>query len=63
MTELAHTPYEPLKLAFVLLPKYSMIAFSSLIEPIRLANRESDEILFEWLCYSLDGAPVAASNT
>ena len=62
MTEQAHSPYEPMKLAFVLLPKYSMIAFSSLIEPIRLANRESGETLFEWLCYSLDGAPVAASN-
>ena len=62
MTEQAHSPYEPMKLAFVLLPKYSMIAFSSLIEPIRLANRESDETLFEWLCYSLNGAPVAASN-
>lgn len=62
MTEQAHSPYEPLKLAFVLLPKYSMIAFSSLIEPIRLANRESGEALFEWSCYSLDGAAVAASN-
>ncbi|MDP6426507.1 MAG: GlxA family transcriptional regulator [Alphaproteobacteria bacterium] len=62
MTEQAHSPYEPLKLAFVLLPKYSMIAFSSLIEPIRLANRESGETLFEWSCYSLDGAAVAASN-
>ena len=62
MTEQPHSPYEPLKLAFVLLPKYSMIAFSSLIEPIRLANRESGETHFEWSCYSLDGEPVKASN-
>jgi transcriptional regulator GlxA family with amidase domain len=62
MSEQKQSPYEPLKLAFVLLPKYSMIAFSSLIEPIRLANRESGETLFEWSCYSLDGAPVEASN-
>jgi transcriptional regulator GlxA family with amidase domain len=27
-----------MKLAFVLLPEYSMIAFSSLIEPVRLAK-------------------------
>ena len=60
MTEQAS--YQPMELAFVLLPKYSMIAFSSLIEPIRLANRESGETYFEWSCYSLDGAPVAASN-
>ena len=62
MSEQKQSPYDPLKLAFVLLPKYSMIAFSSLIEPIRLANRESGETLFEWSCYSLDGAPVEASN-
>ena len=53
---------QPIKLAFVLLPNFSMIAFSSLIEPIRLANRESGETYFEWSCYSLDGAPVKASN-
>ena len=62
MTEQLHSPYEPLKLAFVLLPKYLMIAFSSLIEPIRLANRETGETQFEWSCYSLDGEPVEASN-
>ncbi len=60
MTE--QTSYQPMKLAFVLLPKYSMIAFSSLIEPIRLANRESGETYFDWSCYSLDGEPVEASN-
>ena len=54
--------YKPMKMAFVLLPKYSMVAFSSLIEPIRLANRESGESYFEWFCYSLDGTPVMASN-
>ncbi len=59
---LERSPYLPIKLAFVLLPKYSMIAFSSLIEPIRLANRESGETYFEWSCYSLDGTPVMASN-
>ena len=62
MTEEDQSPYAPLKLAFVLLPKYSMIAFSSLIEPIRLANRESGAELFEWACYSLDGEAVEASN-
>jgi transcriptional regulator GlxA family with amidase domain len=62
MTDPAPAGYQPMKLAFVLLPNYSMIAFSSLIEPIRLANRESGETFFEWACYSLDGEPVAASN-
>ena len=62
MSEQAYSPYEPVKLASVLLPKYSMIAFSSLIEPIRPSNRESCETHFEWSCYSLDGKPVEASN-
>ncbi len=60
--EIGHLTVNPQRLAFILLPKYSMIAFSSLIEPIRLANRESGSILFEWSCYSLNGEAVKASN-
>ncbi len=60
--ETGHLTVNPQRLAFILLPKYSMIAFSSLIEPIRLANRESGSNLFEWSCYSLDGEAVEASN-
>lgn len=58
----ASVTLEPTKLAFVLLPNYSMIAFSSLIEPLRLSNRAAGETHYTWRCYSLDGQPVAASN-
>ncbi len=49
-------------IAFVLINNYSMIAFSSAIEPLRLANRLSAKKLYTWTCYSLDGRPVRASN-
>ena len=39
-----------------------MIAFSSAIEVLRMANRLSGEKLYDWPIYSLDGQPVKASN-
>jgi AraC family transcriptional regulator, glycine betaine-responsive activator len=47
---------------FLLLPNYSMIAVSSAIEPLRMANRLSNERLYKWPVITLDGAPVTASN-
>ena len=49
------------KLAFVLLPNYSLMPYVSLIEPLRLANRVAGEPLYEWGTYSVDGQPVTAS--
>ncbi len=52
----------PVRIAFLTLPNYSMIAFSSAIEPLRMANRLASETLYEWPVVTLDGAPVPASN-
>ena len=52
----------PQKIGFILLPRFSMIAFTSAVEPLRLANRIDGRELYSWPIYSLDGAPVAASN-
>ena len=49
-------------LGLVLVPDFSMIAFTSLIEPLRLANRVSHQQLYDWKIYSIDGKPVTASN-
>src|SRR5260221_47245 len=49
-------------LGFALVPNFSMIAFASAIEPLRLANRVSGEEIFRWRLYSPDGHPVSASN-
>jgi transcriptional regulator GlxA family with amidase domain len=39
-----------------------MHAFSSAIEPLRIANRRGVQDAYDWLVGSVDGAPVTASN-
>ncbi|MCG8597773.1 MAG: GlxA family transcriptional regulator [Kiloniellales bacterium] len=46
----------------MLIPQYSMISFSTALEPLRLANRQSGKDLYAWELYSPDGGPVTASN-
>ena len=52
----------PIRYGFLLLPNYSMIAFSSAIEPLRMANRLGADDLYEWPTYTMTGEPVVASN-
>ncbi len=52
----------PFKVAFVLVPRFSMVAFASALEPLRLANRQSGRPLYTWWTVTTDGEPVAASN-
>ena len=47
---------------FLLLPNYSMIALSSAIEPLRVANRASGRTLYRWTLASMDGDSVAAKG-
>ena len=39
-----------------------MIAFTSALEPLRIANRMADRELYGWQIVSRDGGPVRASN-
>ncbi|WP_046078067.1 GlxA family transcriptional regulator [Halomonas sp. HG01] len=52
----------PEPIGFLLLPRFSMMAFFSAVEPLRIANRISGRPLFEWTLISEDGGPVTASN-
>lgn len=52
----------PYTVGFYLLPNFPMMAFASAIEPLRAANRLSKRQLFDWRLFSIDGAPVCASN-
>lgn len=52
----------PVTIGFLLLPNFSMIAFSSALEPLRMANRLSDKALYQWLIITQDGQPITASN-
>jgi AraC family transcriptional regulator, glycine betaine-responsive activator len=52
----------PETIGFFLVPNFSMIAFTSAIEPLRLANRVSRRELYQWRLFSTDGEAVRASN-
>ena len=47
---------------FLTLPNFSMIAFSSAVEVLRMANYVGRADHYQWSIYSLDGSPVHASN-
>ena len=49
------------RIAFFLVPDFSLIAFASAIEPLRLANRASSRELYRYELLSADGSPVRAS--
>ncbi len=53
---------KPTMIELLLLPRFSMMAFSSVVEPLRAANQLAGRTLYQWRTFSLDGEPVAASN-
>jgi AraC family carnitine catabolism transcriptional activator len=53
---------EPEAVGFLLVPRFSMMAFVSAVEPLRVANRLADRPLYRWEIVSGDGNAVAASN-
>jgi transcriptional regulator GlxA family with amidase domain len=52
----------PRRIGFLLLPQFSMMAFASALEPLRVANRLARRDAYRWTIFSADGAPVPASN-
>jgi AraC family transcriptional regulator, glycine betaine-responsive activator len=52
----------PLRAAFLLIPRFSLMSFASAVEPLRAANRLSGQALYEWCFVTSDGRPVEASN-
>ncbi|WP_374652789.1 GlxA family transcriptional regulator [Dongia sp.] len=53
---------QTMTIGFLLMPLFSMMAFVSAIEPLRVANRMADRQLYRWEVLSRDGNPVTASN-
>lgn len=51
----------PLTVQFMLLPNFSLTAFTASIEPLRLANYVSGKDLYRWETCALGGEPVKAS--
>jgi AraC family transcriptional regulator, glycine betaine-responsive activator len=50
------------RFVFLTLHNYSLIALSSAVEALRMANRVAEQDVYEWTLASMDGRPVAASN-
>ncbi|HEX2526470.1 MAG TPA: GlxA family transcriptional regulator [Geminicoccus sp.] len=59
---LATNRSSPDPIGFLLLDRFSMMAFTSAVEPLRVANRMAGRELYRWRVFSLDGRPVEASN-
>ncbi len=54
----------PLKRSFVffLVPDFTMVAFATALDPLRIANRMLGYEAYKWRLTSIDGRPVRASN-
>jgi transcriptional regulator GlxA family with amidase domain len=50
-----------LHVSFLMLPEYTLSAFSNAIGILRMANRLTDRALYTWSVHSLDGQPVISS--
>ncbi|MEE8500563.1 MAG: GlxA family transcriptional regulator [Kiloniellales bacterium] len=57
-----HRSQETETFGFLLLPQFSLLAFTSAMEPLRAANRLSGRALYAWHLVSKDGAAVASSG-
>jgi len=60
---LGNVPRElPQRIGLILVPDFSMLAFTGAVETLRLANRVSGRDLYSWHLFSPHGRPVRASN-
>lgn len=55
-------PPKPERFGFLLLPEYSTTSLSSMLEPLRAANRLSGRTLYEWSVMTEDGEALASSS-
>ena len=52
----------PHHIVFLLLDRFTLMAFAAAIEPLRLANRAAGKRLYSWSVVSEKGTPVRCSN-
>ena len=50
------------RIGFLVLNEFTMIAFSSAVEVLRMANYASGQPLYSWSVFSVDGQPVSSSS-
>lgn len=49
-------------LGFLLLPEFTLLAFSAAVDPLRIANQLAQKPLYRWLIFSETGEPVSSSS-
>ena len=52
---------QPLHYGFLLVPNFTLIAFSSAVEALRMANLTSEQELYRWSVLTFDDAPITSS--
>ncbi len=52
----------PRRFVFLLLDRFTMLAFASAIEPLRVANRVAGRTLYTWVLAGENGAEATCSN-
>ena len=52
----------PQRIGLILIPRFSLIPFTSMVEAMRLANRMGGRELYAWRFLSTDGRPVRSSS-
>lgn len=50
------------RVGFLLIDKFTLVALSTAIEPLRMANQLTGETLYEWRVISVDPNPVCSSD-
>ena len=59
---MADAPEQPLRIGFLLLPRYTLISLSCAISVLRMANRLTGQQLYSWSLHTEDGGPVQSSD-
>ncbi|TVS06975.1 MAG: GlxA family transcriptional regulator, partial [Rhodobacteraceae bacterium] len=57
-----YQPAQAQPIIFLLLERFTLMAFAAALEPLRLANRVAGRTLYTWRLVSETGAPVRCSN-
>lgn len=52
----------PRDLGFLLLPRFTLLAFSAALDPLRIANQLAQKPLYRWSVFSETGDPVKSSS-
>ena len=49
-------------LGFLLLPEFTLLAFSAAVDPLRIANQLAQKPLYRWVIFSDAGTPISSSS-